>query len=154
MRNAKWRNDEMTKYIHMHAYTCLYRVRNDEMGKYIHIHVHAWRNTYIYTCMHRRWPIWRQSINIWTWASNLTNAISPCIAFCYAKRSACRNVSLVKIIYNQTCRFKAESQQIAVWKLLYWIQHLNQYSSRMQEILRPDEEPELSGHDNLSRFPR
>ena len=42
----------------------------------------------------------------------------------------------------QTIRSKGESQQIAVWKLLYWIQHLDQYASRMQEILRPDIEPE------------
>lgn len=50
----------------------------------------------------------------------------------------------IKIV-NQTVRSKDKSQQIAVLKLLYWIQHLDQYSSRMQEILRPDVEPELSG---------
>ena len=31
---------------------------------------------------------------------------------------------LVSDMAKQTIRSKAESQQIAVWKLLYWIQHL------------------------------
>lgn len=43
---------------------------------------------------------------------------------------------------KQIARSKDKSQQIAVWRLLYWIQHLDQYSSRLQVILRPDIEPE------------
>ena len=30
----------------------------------------------------------------------------------------------------------------SIKRLLYWIQHLDQYTSRMQVILRPDIEPE------------
>ena len=49
---------------------------------------------------------------------------------------------LVSDLAKQTIQSKAESQQIAVWKLLYWIQHLDQYTSRIQVISRPDIEPE------------
>lgn len=35
---------------------------------------------------------------------------------------------------NKPTRSQAESQQIATCKLLYWIQHLDQYTSRIQEI--------------------
>ena len=42
---------------------------------------------------------------------------------------------------------KAPNQRIvstdrSIKRLLYWIQHLDQYTSRMQVILRPDIEPE------------
>ena len=41
-------------------------------------------------------------------------------------------------VIKQIAQSKDESQQIAVWRLLYWLQHLDQYSSRLQVILRPD----------------
>ena len=51
-------------------------------------------------------------------------------------------------------RSKDESQQIAVWKLLYWIQHLDQYTSRMQVISRPDVETGVIRLDNQNGFPK
>ena len=61
------------------------------------------------------------------------------------ERSNCQVVLATggyKGIEDKASNRRIVSTDRSIKRLLYWIQHLDQYTSRMQVILRPDIEPE------------